>query len=339
MFYPLLIKSLIIKDNKKVKNEINNIKNNVIMLNYKFLAKNYINISKAKDTQNKKKNLSNNMLYTKKIKKNKIVFSPKKYFLIQIDANNQTNIEPPDSNSILDNYEYETAIKYEKRNFFRIFYINLLSKQSIINFLFFKNPLDLKTFKLCLFIFNYSCDLAFNTIFYSNQNISDKYHYEGNNLIYFTFVNNLVQSVTSSMVSLLLINLLQYLIDSRSNFENLFRKEEKKMRENRKYKVSRETKSIILNKIKEIYVKLKYKIILFIIIEFSLMLFFYYFVTAFCEVYKKTQINWLFDFFISFLISSLTEIFMAFLLSIFYILSLRYKLKFIYRIVLFIYNL
>ena len=308
------------------------------MLNYKVLNKNYINTSKDKNFQNTNKNMP--IIYSnKKIKEYKIKFSPKKYFLIQIDANNQTNIEPPNSYSILDNYEYETAIKYDKRNFFRIFYICLLSKQSIINLILFQNPLNLKMLKLCLFIFNFSCDLAFNTIFYSNQNISDKYHYEGDNLIYFTFVNNIVKTVTSSMVSLVLINLFQYFIDSRGNFESIFRKEEKKMRKDRKYKVSREKKSVILNRIRETYIKLKYKIIIFFICEFSLMLFFYYFVTAFCEVSKKTQLSWLSDFFASFLISLLTEIFIAWLIAIFYILSLKYKIKLIYKIVLFVYNL
>ena len=293
------------------------------MLNYTVLNKHYINTQKEKTIQNTKKNCSKINL-KEKIKQNKITFSPKIYFLIQIDANNQTNIEPPNSNSILDNYEYETAIKYEKRNFFRIFYICLISKQSIINLILFKNPLNLQMLKICLFIFNYSCDLAFNTIFYSNQNISDKYHYEGDNLIYFTFVNNIVQSVTSSMVSFILINLFQYFIDSRRNFESIFREEEKKMRKNRKYKVSRETKSIILNKIRETYSKLKGKIIIFLISEFSLMLFFYYFVTAFCEVYKKTQLSWLSDFFISFLISLLTEVFNS--LDSSYILYLIFKI-------------
>ena len=35
--------------------------------------------------------------------------------------------------------------------------------------------------------------------------------------------------------------------------------------------------------------------IILIIIEFSLMLFFLYYVTAFCHVYNSTQYSWLFD--------------------------------------------
>ena len=69
------------------------------------------------------------------------------------------------------------------------------------------------------------------------------------------------------------------------------------------------------------------------------MLFFYYFVTAFCEVYKKTQISWLYDFFISFILSLFVEIIFSFIIAVIYLLSKRYKLKFLYKITVFLYNL
>ena len=149
----------------------------------------------------------------------------------------------------------------------------------------------------------------------------------------------MVQSLSSSIVSLVLVDIFQYLIDSRGKYEDIFREEETKMRKDRKYKVDKKTKIEILKKINNISVKLKYKIIIFFACEFSIMLFFYYFVTAFCEVYKKTQISWILDFFISFLLSFLAEIFCSWLLTIFYILSIRYKLKFLYTLVIFIYNI
>ena len=94
---------------------------------------------------------------------------------------------------------------------------------------------------------------------------------------------------------IILANVLQHLISSRKSYENAFRIEEKKMRKLKNYKVSKKTKLKIANKIRQISKTLKFKIVIFIIIEFSLMLFFYYFVTAFCEVYKNTQISWLSD--------------------------------------------
>jgi hypothetical protein len=256
-----------------------------------------------------------------------------------MDANNTGNKRPPSSDFLLDNYEYETAIKYDKRQFWRFFYILLLNKENIINIFLFKTPLDIFSLRICLFIFTYSCDLAFNTIFYSNANISDRYHYEGEALLLFSLVNNIVVSVTSFLTSLLLVTVFQHLIDSRKSYENVFRIEEKKMRKLKNYKVNQKTKIEILDKIKRISLILQWKIAAFIIAEFSLMLFFYYFVTAFCEVYKKTQISWLVDFFSSFIMSILSELLVALLLTVLYNVSVNYKIRIVYKITIFLYNL
>ena len=46
--------------------------------------------------------------------------------------------EPPDSKYILDNYDYDTGLKYEKRSIGRIYYIFLLSKTNILNTFYFE---------------------------------------------------------------------------------------------------------------------------------------------------------------------------------------------------------
>ena len=131
-----------------------------------------------------------------------------------MDANNTTSIKPPNSNIILDNYQYETAIKHDQRDFFRILYICILNKENIFNLILFRTPMNLRILHFSHFLFLFSCDLAFNSIFYSNQNISDKYHYEGENVYFFTMVNNIVETLSSTIVSLVLIKSFQYLIDS-----------------------------------------------------------------------------------------------------------------------------
>jgi hypothetical protein len=291
------------------------------------------------DTSSKRgetKNIINVYDGTKKID-NK--YNKASYYLIQMDANNSSNKIPINSNIILDNYDYPTAIKYDKRKFCRIFYICILAKENIINIFFFRTPLDLVILRICLFIFNYSCDLAFNTIYYSNENISDKYHYKGNNLFLFILINNIIQIIISSATGLLLINLFQYLIDFRGNLEDLFKEEEKKMRDNKDYKVNKKRKLKIMEEIKKLTFKLKLKNMFFIIFEFLFMLFFYYFVTAFCEVYRKTQVSWIYDSITSFFISFIVEILFSFLLSLLYKMSLTYKIKVIYKLTIFLYNL
>ena len=308
-----------------------------VLINYTVLNKNYINSDTNKEI--------NSTYNTPKLKNKKAIrgktikLSSKAYSLIQIDANNTSNKIPSSSDFLLDNYNYESAIIYDKRSFCRLFYICILAKENIINIIFFKTPLDLVSLRICLFIFSYSSDLAFNTIFYSNQNISDKYHYKGDNLILFTIVNNSLQTILSAIVGLILVNVFQHMIDARGSFEDIFRDEEKKMRLNKQYKVTKMKKIEIYEKIRKISFRWKCKIIFFIIFEFTIMLFYYYFVTAFCEVYKKTQISWIYDFFMGFIISFATEIVGALVISIIYILSIRYKLKFVYNIIIFLYNL
>ena len=263
---------------------------------------------------------------------------PGYYNLIQINANNSINNIPPNSKFILDNYDYENAIRYDKRNFSRIFYICLLSKENILNTFFFKAPLESQPLRISIFIFSYSCDFALNGLFYLNQNISDKYHYKGDNLYFFTIVNNLTISISSSLFSFILIKSLEILINVKDDIEGLFRQEEIKMRKNKEFKVDNNTKKIIHLKLVKIFKILKKKILVYIIIELILIIFFFYYITAFCEVYKDTQISWLADCFVSFLLSILTELFFSFIIAILYIIAIKFELKILYKIIIFFYG-
>ena len=153
---------------------------------------------------------------------------PGYYNLIQIDANNEKNNQPPESLYILNNYDFYTAIKFEKRSFWRIYYICILSTENVINTFIFKTPLEVQSLRLSLFILSYTCDLALNALFYFNQNISDKYHYQGDNLFLFTLVNNLAIDIVSTVSSYILVKFLNYWNNSKESIENIFRDQEKK---------------------------------------------------------------------------------------------------------------
>jgi len=129
------------------------------------------------------------------------------------------------------------------------------------------------------------------------------------------------------------------LTNSKYSIQNLFRDEEKLMRKNKKYRVNNDKKKIISTNLSKIYKNLKIKILVYIIIEFLFMLFFFYFITAFCEVYKDTQLSWLYDSFISFLFSILLELLISFFISFLYVTSIKMKIQFLYNIILFIYRL
>lgn len=89
------------------------------------------------------------------------------YYLIQISANNSKNNIPIESKTLLDNYDYEDAIKYDKRSFMRIYYICILSKENILNIFLINSPLELRSIRWIIFILIYTCDFALNTVFTS----------------------------------------------------------------------------------------------------------------------------------------------------------------------------
>ena len=101
----------------------------------------------------------------------------KNYSLINIQLNLSRKHKhiPPDSHIILNNYNYQEAIKYDLRELCVIFYIFALAKQIFFHTFLFRSPLELFPLRLCLFFFIMSSDLALNALFYFNDNISKKY--------------------------------------------------------------------------------------------------------------------------------------------------------------------
>ena len=260
----------------------------------------------------------------------------KEYCLIQLDANNTSkDIKPPESNYHLDNYEYESAIEYENRSFFRILYIVMLSKDNILNTFLLKFPLESQPLRICLLLFSYTSDLALNTLFYFSDNISDKYHYSGNYLFWYTLFNNLLISIISTVLSIILGSILEIMIDSKDSIEDEFKEEEKKMREDPNYQVTNERKEEILISVNKCLKKLKIKMVVFVVIDFILLLFFYYFTTAFCSVYQNTQTSWISDAVVSIIISFPIEIAIALVITILYIIAVKYRYKVLYKIIMF----
>ena len=320
----------------------------IFIFNYKY-DNNYYKVNNR--TINSKKTLKNySKMNIKTIKQNSSkIYSIRKlnkenkfpgyYNLIQINANNSLKNKPPYSKFILDNYNFEEAIKYETRDFWRIYFIILLSKENILNTFFFKSPIESQPIRISIFIFNYSCDFALNALFYFNEKISDKYHYEGDSIYLFILINNMTISIFSNVVSYLLVKSLNQLTNSKEAIELLFREEEKRMRKNKDYRVDKNRKIYIFRNLLKVFKIMKIKIICYIIIEMLLMLFFIYFITAFCEVYSDTQMSLLFDSLISFILSIPIELLISFIISIMYLTAIKLKLKCLYNMVLFLYSL
>ena len=258
--------------------------------------------------------------------------------IIKININeNIKKYMPKDSNQTLHNYTFEEAIKYDRRSIFRIFYIYLLSKQIIFHTFFQRSPLELFSLRITLFIFMLSCDLALNSLFYLNDNISKKYHY-AKNLFLFAFSSNITIIIYSTLLSYFLITLMTKLSNPSNAIRNVFRKEEEKIKHKKRYKINDKIKKKIYGEILNIFRKYKIKLIILFVIEILLILFFWYFVTAFCHVYSSTQTSWLLDSFLSIISRFFTELIFAFLYAKLYQISVASNFETLYKIIIFLYD-
>ena len=107
---------------------------------------------------------------------------------------------------------------------------------------------------------------------------------------------------------------------------------------NKNYVYNEQIKKEIFKSIENILSKFKIKICVLFIIEIILFLFFWYFVTAFCQIYSNTQMSWLLDSFLSILSRLMIELIFAFLFAKLYQIAVGSNFEIIYKIVMCIYD-
>ena len=90
---------------------------------------------------------------------------------------------------------------YKNRSYCRIYFIILIGKENVLNMIFFNPLLEFKPKRFAIFIFNFACYYTLNALFYLNDNISDRYHYEDIYRELNSIINNLTISLTSTCVS------------------------------------------------------------------------------------------------------------------------------------------
>ena len=243
---------------------------------------------------------------------------------------------PNESKHILNIYEFNEAIKYDKRSLFSIYYIFLISKQVIMHTFCFKSPIEPFPLRLTLLISILECDLALNAFFYTDDQISER-HYSAKNIFAFALTNNIVVILLSTLIGYVILTFFANLNNATNEIRKLFRAEEEKIKKDKNYKVTVERKKEIITEITKIMRYFKIKIILFYVVEILVMVFFWYYSTVFCFVFSKTQLSWVIDCFITIFFRIIFDLIINFLLSLLYINSIGFKCNCLYRVIIFIY--
>ena len=184
----------------------------------------------------------------------------------------------------LNTLNYEIAIIIDKRTYFQ-YYFSLIKKKHLILFAFYPNKdYNLIAAKISLLILSFSLYFTINGFFFTDETMNKINEDHGK----YNFLYQIPQLLYSTLISSVINFSLKLL--SLSEKQILSIKQEKDL-------------SNIKQNSKKILKCLKIKITIFFILSFLFMLFFWYFISCFCAVYKNTQIILITDTLISFALS------------------------------------
>jgi len=204
----------------------------------------------------------------------------------------------------LNGLSYTEALKIDGRTYPQ-YYFSVLRMKYILAFTFFaNNDYNSKSMKISLFLFIFSLHFTINCLFFRDSTTHKIYVDKGN----FNFIYQIPQILYSSLISNAINSIVSYLSLSEKSIIDL-----------------KKDAFITGKKVRNLINFLKVKFVLFFIIEFSLLLLFWYFLSCFCTVYKNTQIHLIKDTLISFGLSLLYPLLLYLIPGIFRIPSLRAK--------------
>lgn len=252
-------------------------------------------------------------IFSSKNIKNKIKFQKKKKIIIlKKYVPNKEKL----SDYELNHLEFAKAQKKDKRSFCKTYW-SILKREQIIFFIFCScNDYNLLNTKIARFIFILYTSMAMNVLFFLESTIDKIYQ---NNSIY-----DLVQNIPQILISAASIIVIEI-------FVCYFTLTDKHI-----YKV----KSLLYNdkfvfrddQILEIYKCIKIKLNIYFIISFLFILFYWYFVTAFCRIYEIAQITLIINHLLSKLIPLFYPFFLYLLATIMRVVALNKSLKCLYDI-------
>ena len=272
------------------------------------------NISDTKNVSDTKNNLNKETLNkTIKVKKRiKIRRNSKKRFSLNLDnsvnrINNivivkekeKINPEKTEKNygigvgaekkeeEELDSFElnqlnFKKAINLDKRTFIQMYWSLLRREHPIIFTFFVYDDYNLLYIKIVRFVFLLGTYMIINVFFFSNETFHQLYVDKGK----YDFVQQIPQIIYSTIIT----GLIEILLCCLSLTDKSI------------YKIKILMLKNLSTKMKSIYKCINIKLIIFFSFTFTLIIFYWYIVAAFCSVYKNTQIIFIKNSIFSFLL-------------------------------------
>ena len=206
------------------------------------------------------------------------------------------------------------AIKLDKRSFIEIYWSLLKREHSFIFTFITRDDHNLVFIKYSRFFFLLCTDMAMNVFFFSDETMHKMFLDYGK----YNFIQQIPQIIYSTIISKLIETFLCYLSLTDKHFYII--KDAKK--------ISKRTMIAIMNCI-------QIKITFYFVFTSVMFIFYWYLITCFCSVYRNTQIAFIKDSLLSFLLGFLfpfvTYLFVSFLRTI-VLKTKKGKIEFLYNL-------
>ena len=300
-------------ENKNIKNSSE--KNLIINKAYKknqISTKTKLNKLNSPPKNNKKPiNIIKNkfVIYLNKNKNTKKI---KNINLLSKNKNIENNRDIELNYNEINHLTFNSALKKDKRAYCQ-YYLSLLMSNHYILYIFYNRDYNSIAIKVSIFIFSLDSSISINALFFNDSNMHKIYIDHGT----FDFLYQLPQIIYSSIISYILDFLINIIGLSQDNIL--------------KIKNSNILTKDVYKKFNTLLKLLKVKFTLFFIINFILLILFWYYVTCFCGIYRNTQIHLFKDSLFSFVTSFITPFLLYLFPGLFRICALKAKNKGLFK--------
>ena len=204
--------------------------------------------------------------------------------------------------------------KKEKANFIFLFKKYIKEIHMVIK-LFYINKLEISIIHIMNLIFVISLQNTITALFYDDKNIRNVFYNDGN----FSFVKNFPRIIYSYLLMIFINFFLIKLITTKNVLEKLLK---------HKYKYN-----IFVIKMKKRIRIINIKINIYFVINFIFSLFFIYYCTAFCSVYRYNQKFWLLNVFLTIILNLVYPFLICFVFVLLKMIALKMKVQWINNLV------
>ena len=234
------------------------------------------------------------------------------------DINKQFLREITNDESYLNELDYFNARKYDKRKFCQFYSQQLIHRQGIIYCFCLKSPIEPFSIKLIIFLFQFILCFVANCIFYSKRYISKKHYSEEKNDLKFLLENGWIRILLSSLFCLFIILIMEILYIPKRKIIKTIAKEK--------------NKNLMEMNCAENFQKMKLTNIIFLIVNFILMILFLDFLSLFCYVYYNSIIDWVLGSLITWIIIQIFPFIGVLIVTCFRFIGLKYQSECCYKI-------